>query len=179
MTESKFIEQEMKAWHNKHFHSKRDWDKTSGEYLERSSQLDIARHFFELGIKFQDADIEADDEYSIFPVPYGIVKDMTKLEDKLSSMIVDAVHTYCDMKRLGTPHFVGLILGDKMARHYSQEIIKLAISVPQEETVTIPKSEYEHLLYCKQQLIQGLTDKQTETMNEMQQGFTDTITKNI
>ena len=125
MTESEFIEQEMKAWHNKHFHGKRDWDKTAGEYLERPSQLDIARHFFELGVKFQDADIEADDEYSVFPCAYGNVKDMTKLEDKLSGMIVDAVHTYCDMKRLGTPHFVGLILGDKMARHYSKEITEI------------------------------------------------------
>lgn len=33
-----------------HFHGKRDND-YSGEYLERSSQLNIAKHFFELGMQ--------------------------------------------------------------------------------------------------------------------------------
>ena len=47
---------------------------------------------------------------------------------------------------------------------------------PEEEMVTIPKSEYEYLLYCKEQLTQWLPDKQVEALNEMQQGFVDTTT---
>lgn len=39
------LEKEMIAWHKKHFNGKRKWEETSGEYLTRESQLDIARHF--------------------------------------------------------------------------------------------------------------------------------------
>lgn len=44
------LEEEIKSWRHNHFHSKRDKE-ASGEYLERVSQLDLARHFFELGLK--------------------------------------------------------------------------------------------------------------------------------
>ena len=53
-------------------------------------------------------------------------KAMTKLEEKLSSLVVAAVHTYCEKNLLETPHFVGLILGDKMAKEWSKEILTLA-----------------------------------------------------
>ena len=39
------LEAEMIAWHKEHFNGKRKWEETSGEYLTRESQLDIARHF--------------------------------------------------------------------------------------------------------------------------------------
>jgi len=41
--------QELDTWRHNHFHGRRDKD-ASGEYLERSSQLDIAKYFFELGM---------------------------------------------------------------------------------------------------------------------------------
>lgn len=41
------LEEEMIRWHKEHFGNKRDWEKTSGEYLTRKSQLDIAYHFAE------------------------------------------------------------------------------------------------------------------------------------
>lgn len=44
------LEKELDTWRHNHFHGRRD-DDYSGEYLERSSQLDIAKHFFELGLK--------------------------------------------------------------------------------------------------------------------------------
>ena len=44
------LEEEMKSWRHNHFHGKRDKE-AGGEYLERVSQLDIAKHFFELGLK--------------------------------------------------------------------------------------------------------------------------------
>ncbi len=44
------LEKELDIWRHNHFHGRRDKD-ASGEYLERSSQLDIAKHFFELGLK--------------------------------------------------------------------------------------------------------------------------------
>ena len=44
---SEDFEEEMIKWHKQHFNGDRDWDKTSGEYLTRKSQLDIARHFAE------------------------------------------------------------------------------------------------------------------------------------
>lgn len=46
------LEKELDMWRHNHFHGKRDKD-ASGEYLKRGSQLDIAKHFFELGIKSQ------------------------------------------------------------------------------------------------------------------------------
>ena len=44
------LEEEMKAWRHNHFHGKRDKEAV-GEYLERVSQLDLAKHFFKLGLK--------------------------------------------------------------------------------------------------------------------------------
>ena len=53
-------------------------------------------------------------------------KRMTKLEDKLSSLVVNAVHIYCKENELDTPHYVGLILGDRLAKEWSQDILTLA-----------------------------------------------------
>ena len=44
------LDKELDTWRHNHFHGRRDKD-ASGEYLERSSQLDIAKHFFELGMQ--------------------------------------------------------------------------------------------------------------------------------
>ena len=52
--------------------------------------------------------------------------EMTTLEDKLSSLVVDAVHIYCKENELDTPHCVGLILGDRLAKEWSQDILTLA-----------------------------------------------------
>ena len=43
------LEKELNQWRHGHFNGKRDED-YSGEYLKRESQLDIARHFYELGL---------------------------------------------------------------------------------------------------------------------------------
>lgn len=43
------LEKELAQWTHKHFRGKRDGD-YNGEYLERESQLGIARHFYELGL---------------------------------------------------------------------------------------------------------------------------------
>ena len=43
------LEKELEMWRHDHFKGVRDGD-YYGEYLERESQLDIARHFFELGL---------------------------------------------------------------------------------------------------------------------------------
>lgn len=40
------LEEELNNWRHNHFHGRRDKD-ASGEYLERKSQLDLARHFAE------------------------------------------------------------------------------------------------------------------------------------
>lgn len=44
------LEEEIKSWRHNHFHGKRDKE-ASGEYLERVSQLDLAKYFFKLGLK--------------------------------------------------------------------------------------------------------------------------------
>ncbi len=44
----KSLEKELKKWRHEHFRGERDGH-YSGEYLERNSQLEIARHFYELG----------------------------------------------------------------------------------------------------------------------------------
>ena len=46
------LETELNKWRHNHFHGRRDKD-ASGEYLERISQLELAKHFFELGLKAQ------------------------------------------------------------------------------------------------------------------------------
>ena len=47
------LEEEMNKWRQKHFEGIDYILDGSGEWLERASQLDIARHFFELGLKAQ------------------------------------------------------------------------------------------------------------------------------
>lgn len=47
------LEKELQSWRHNHFHGKRDRE-ANGEYLERVSQLDIAKHFYELGLKVQE-----------------------------------------------------------------------------------------------------------------------------
>ena len=42
------LEKELESWRHNHFYGRRDIF-ANGEYLERVSQLDIAKHFFELG----------------------------------------------------------------------------------------------------------------------------------
>lgn len=46
------LEKELESWRHNHFHGRRDKE-ASGEYLERTSQLNLAKHFFELGLKSQ------------------------------------------------------------------------------------------------------------------------------
>ena len=46
------LNKELESWRHNHFHGRRDKE-ASGEYLERVSQLDLAKHFFELGLKSQ------------------------------------------------------------------------------------------------------------------------------
>lgn len=46
------LEKEHKDWLHQHFDGRRDHN-ASGDYLQRSSQLDMAKHFFELGLKAQ------------------------------------------------------------------------------------------------------------------------------
>ena len=47
------LEEEMNKWRQKHFEGIDYILEGSGEWLERASQLDIAWHFFELGLKAQ------------------------------------------------------------------------------------------------------------------------------
>ena len=44
------LEKELTEWHKKHFSKKDTFNGKSGFYLTNSSQLDIAKHFFELGV---------------------------------------------------------------------------------------------------------------------------------
>ena len=46
------LEKELESWRHNHFHGRRDKE-ASGEYLERITQLELAKHFFELGLKAQ------------------------------------------------------------------------------------------------------------------------------
>ena len=47
------LEKEVDAWRHNHFHGRRDKN-AAGEYLERISQLELAKHFFEFGIKLSN-----------------------------------------------------------------------------------------------------------------------------
>lgn len=46
------LEKELDMWRHNHFCGRRDKN-ASGEYLERVSQLNLAKHFYELGLKTQ------------------------------------------------------------------------------------------------------------------------------
>ena len=48
------LEEELNKWRHNHFHGKRDDKGASGEYLTRVSQLEIARYFYELGLKTKE-----------------------------------------------------------------------------------------------------------------------------
>lgn len=45
------LEAELNTWRHNHFHGQRDDKGANGEYLTRYSQLEIAEHFYELGLK--------------------------------------------------------------------------------------------------------------------------------
>ena len=47
------LEKELIEWHKEHFKKDGTFIRMSGFYLTNSSQMDIARHFFELGLKAQ------------------------------------------------------------------------------------------------------------------------------
>lgn len=49
------LEKELDQWRHEHFAGERDGH-YNGEYLERSSQLDLARHFYELGLNTRKED---------------------------------------------------------------------------------------------------------------------------
>lgn len=46
------LERELESWRHNHFHGRRD-NEANGDYLKRNSQLCLAKHFFELGLKAQ------------------------------------------------------------------------------------------------------------------------------
>ena len=57
------LTKELDNWRHNHFHGRRDID-ASGEYLERCSQLDLAKHFYELGLKHRkDNNIDYEKKY--------------------------------------------------------------------------------------------------------------------
>lgn len=43
------LEEEIKSWHKRHFKSRNSWEDYSGHYLDKNSQLDLARHFAQWG----------------------------------------------------------------------------------------------------------------------------------
>ena len=47
------LEKELIQWHKNHFERNGTFIGMNGFYLENASQIDIARHFFELGLKAQ------------------------------------------------------------------------------------------------------------------------------
>lgn len=47
------LEVELNTWRHNHFHGQRDDKGANGEYLTRVSQLEIAKLFYELGLKEQ------------------------------------------------------------------------------------------------------------------------------
>lgn len=54
---SKDLEKELIIWHRLHFKKGGTFEKYGGFYLANSSQLDLAKHFFELGLKAQQKEI--------------------------------------------------------------------------------------------------------------------------
>ena len=50
------LKKELIQWHERHFKKIGTYEKHSGFYLENSSQLDLARHFYELGLNARKED---------------------------------------------------------------------------------------------------------------------------
>ena len=51
------LEKELIEWHKEHFKKDGTFIGMSGFYLTNSSQMDIAKHFFELGLKARKGEI--------------------------------------------------------------------------------------------------------------------------
>ncbi len=51
------LEKELIEWHKEHFKKDGTFIGMSGFYLTNNSQMDIAKHFFELGLKAQSKDM--------------------------------------------------------------------------------------------------------------------------
>ena len=50
------LEKELISWHKKHFKKEGTFEKYGGFYFANSSQLDLAKHFYVLGLKAQKGD---------------------------------------------------------------------------------------------------------------------------
>lgn len=74
-TKSEDLEEEMIRWHKEHFGNKRDWEKTSGEYLTRKSQLDIAHHFAEWQKQQMKETLQTEYEKGRFDMQQEMMKD--------------------------------------------------------------------------------------------------------
>lgn len=58
------LEKELESWRHNHFHGRRDKE-ASGEYLERVSQLELAKHFFELGMQVSNKVQKGEKKYEV------------------------------------------------------------------------------------------------------------------
>lgn len=47
--------EELKEWHKQHFKKKDTFEKYSGFYFTNHTQIELAKHFFKLGLKAQKA----------------------------------------------------------------------------------------------------------------------------
>ena len=54
------LEKELILWHKDHFKKEDTYEKYSGFYLTNNSQLDLAKHFFELGMRVNNPITAAD-----------------------------------------------------------------------------------------------------------------------
>lgn len=86
------LQKELDQWRHKHFKGKRD-NVNSGEYLERESQLDISRHFYNLALEDVRKECNRmirnynkDSENTIGIYPYTL-KEVISFIDQLSKKI--------------------------------------------------------------------------------------------
>lgn len=86
------LEKELEKWRHDHFKGKRDGD-YDGEYLDRESQLDLVRHFYEQAEKdLSFTHIEPTDDEKMAAVHY--MEDCQEVDDFVRRGIDEIAERY-------------------------------------------------------------------------------------
>ncbi len=93
------LEKELIIWHRLHFKKEGTFKKYAGFYLANSSQLDLAKHFFELGLKAQQKPAWSKEDEKMYLV---VLQDLQNIKDHFPEVNVEPEFNWLkSLKRIG------------------------------------------------------------------------------